>query len=73
MTETQIEVWLDTVDDPDDPLWCVSLCEDDGDEVSCIAAYEYRDDAIERAWREAGKRSLPAYERTCDGALHRLT
>lgn len=63
----QIEVWYDETSDSDEPIWCVSLCEEDGEEIKCLATYDDRDEAIEAGRRAAAKRSIEASERSVHG------
>jgi hypothetical protein len=58
-----IEVWHDDTSDPDEPLWCVSLCEEDGEEVRCFSTHDERNEADAAARRAAQKRGLKAYYR----------
>ena len=52
-----IEVWYDEASG-DEPKWCVSLCEDDGEEVKCLATRTDRDHAIARGQVAAAKRGI---------------
>ncbi len=53
-----IEVWLDAASDIDEPVWCVSLCEDDGQEVRCFSVHDEKADAEAAAERLCEKGQL---------------
>ena len=40
-----IEVWLDSTSDSESPMWCVSLCAEDGDEIRCLSTHDDEADA----------------------------
>jgi hypothetical protein len=60
----QIQLWRDSTSNPDDPRYCVSLCETDGGEVKCLSTYALDDhaDAWLFAMAEAQRRDLAAVE-----------
>lgn len=61
----QIEVWCDATSDTDE-VWCVSLCDDDGQEVKCLSTHDDKDDAI-----DAGKEAAQKWElRLCERSKH---
>lgn len=68
----RIEVWHDTTSDPSTPVWCVSACTEDGDEIKCIDTADTRAEAVETGHREADDRALPLCERDSDGTLTTL-
>ena len=57
MEERYVEVWLDETSDPSEPLWCVSLCTDEG-EIRCISTHEDQSDAISAGQAAAARRGL---------------
>ena len=63
----RIDVWHDTHSDSDTPVWCVSLCEEDGEEIRCLSSFPARDEAIDAGRAEANRRSLLAFERSSCG------
>jgi hypothetical protein len=62
-----IEVWHDETSDASEPRYCVSLCEEDGEEVRCLSTHEGRDEAEEAGRSEAGKRGLAVLYREKTG------
>ena len=58
MNPKHIEVWLDKTGDPDEPLWCVSLCEPEGDEIKCLSTHREKGDAIWAGTRAAASRGM---------------
>ena len=65
----QIEVWYDETSDADEPVWCVSLCDDDGQEVKCLSAHDDKDDAIDAGREAAQERGLRLCERSKHGPI----
>jgi hypothetical protein len=63
----RIEVWHDDTSDPGNPLYCVSLCEDDGEEIKCLSTHERRADAEIAGRGAAEKRNLKAIFRGIRG------
>lgn len=57
-TDQHIALWLDATSDPSDPVWCVSLCAQDGEEIACLSWHQSEDNASLRAEREAATRGL---------------
>ena len=64
-----IEVWHDKTSDSDSPVWCVSLCEDDGDEVKCLSTHETEYEAEAVGEVEAAHRHIDACKRDTDGSV----
>lgn len=65
----QIEVWRDETSDADEPIWCVSLCDDDGQEVKCLSTHDDKSGAIEAGRKVAHKRGLRLCERSKYGPI----
>lgn len=72
MNSKKIEVWYDETSDPSEPMWCVSLCQDDGDEINCLSTHEEREDAIVAGKKSAEKRGLKIFERGEHGELSEI-
>ncbi len=72
MSDRHIEVWLDETSDSDDPTYCVSLCEEDGEEVKLIGTRDAREEADELGLRAADKRGIPVMFRETSGATSSL-
>lgn len=69
MTATRhIEVWYDETSDSDNPLWCVSFCEADGDEIKCLSTHEDQADALMAGQNAADKRGIECLHRDADGS-----
>lgn len=66
-TAERIEVWRDSTSDPETPVWCVSLCADDGEEIRCLDTTDDHDAGIASGREEARQRDLPLYCRDRDG------
>lgn len=64
----QIEVWRDETSDADEPCWCVSLCDDDG-EIKCLSTHDDRNDAIDAGREVAQERGLRLCERSKHGPI----
>ena len=58
-----IEVWYDETSDAAEPMWCVSLCEEDGSEVKCLSTHEDKDEAESAGESAAAKRHIDACTR----------
>lgn len=58
-----IELWYDETSDSDNPVYCVSLCEPDGEEIMCLSTHDDKTEATEAAERSATKRGLALIER----------
>lgn len=65
-----IEVWYDETSDSDNPLWCVSLCEEDGEEIKCLSTHEDEGDAASYGESAAAKRKIDARKRDEDGSVY---
>lgn len=65
----RIEVWLDETSDPSEPVWCVSLCASDGEEIKCLSTEDDHDEAILVGKEEASIRELTCVERNTDGSI----
>jgi hypothetical protein len=63
MSTRHIEVWYDKTSDPEEPMYCVSLCEADGEEVKCLSTHEERPAAVSAGQQAAKKRDLKLVER----------
>lgn len=63
MTTRHIEVWYDETSDSDNPVYCVSLCEEDGEEIKCLSTHDDRADALEAGQKSADKRGIALVER----------
>lgn len=72
MDADQIEVWCDDTSDADNQVWCVSMCDGDGDEIRCLGTFGDLADAIERGARAAREHGLPLLERGTDGETEEL-
>ncbi len=68
-TNRQIEIWLDETSDGDEPMWCVSLCESDGEEVRCLSTHDDLATATAAAKKSAATRNLPLFTRSKHGSL----
>ena len=58
MTEEYIAVWRDEDSDPERPVYCVSLCDDDGAEKRCLDCTPLSDHAIMVGKAEAASRHI---------------
>lgn len=67
-----IEVWLDTTSDAYEPKWCVSLCREDGGEISCLAVTCDRGRAEAEGRRLAKKGRLEVFTRDPTGCVKSL-
>lgn len=67
-----IEVWYDETSDCDDPLYCVSLCEEGGKEVKCLSTHEDREEADDAGRVAARERNMDALYRTRRGETYEL-
>jgi hypothetical protein len=66
---SQIEVWHDDASDPDEPFWCVSLCDGDGQEIECLFIYDDKNDALEAGREAARERGLRLCARSEHGTV----
>ena len=71
-TTRHIEVWYDETSDCDNPLYCVSLCEEDGREIKCLSTHENREEADDAGRKAAAKRDVVALYRTRQGETYEL-
>lgn len=65
----QIEVWYDETSDTDEAVWCVSLCDEEGQEVRCLSTHDDQSDAIEAGREAAQERGMRLCERSKYGAV----
>lgn len=72
MSSKHIEVWYDETSDADEPLYCVSLCAADGEEIRCLSTHEEREAAEEAGRKAAEKRGLTAMYRDKHGVTAAL-
>lgn len=67
-----IEVWRDSVGDPTDPVWCVSLCRaSDHSEIKTMSIHGTLESAMNAARAAASVRGVVAYHRI-NGDLERI-
>lgn len=63
-TEQHIEVWHDQASDSENPVWCVSLCEADGEEIRCLCTRKNHSAATSAGQSAAKKRGMVVVERS---------
>lgn len=54
----RIDIWYDATSDASNPVWCVSLCADDGEEIKCLDTADTYAEAKQIGEREASDRRL---------------
>lgn len=67
-----IEIWYDETSDSDNPEWCVSVCEDDGEEIRCLSTHGRYSDAVAAGKKSAAKRGIELVERSTSGQTSSL-
>lgn len=68
-----IEVWLDSVSDPTQPVFCVSLCRvSDHSEIKCLSVHGKLDAAKRAGIDAAAVRGVAAFLRFPSGELERI-
>lgn len=63
----RIEVWCDTVSNPHISTWCLSRCEDDGNELQLLSTHKNQNTAIAAGRKIAKTLMLPLYLRDKHG------
>ena len=54
-----IEVWLDDATDYESPVYCISLCAADGEELLCLGHTPRQDEAVALAKKVAASQRIP--------------
>ena len=62
-----IEVWYDETSDSDQPTYCISLCDEDGDEIKCLGTYDDRAEAESAGLEAATERGMECLYRDTSG------
>ena len=65
----QIEVWYDGTSDADAPVWCVSLCDEGGQEIKCLSTHANRAEAVQDGREKAQRCGLRLFGRDVHGAV----